>query len=95
VGVLLDIDVQGAAQVRAQYPDCLSIFLRTASWEEYEQRLHKRGEKPESIARRLASAQRELERIHEFDQVVINKDLELAVAQVRDLIAHAFQKGNT
>ncbi len=38
VGVLLDIDVQGAAQVRARYPNCLSIFIRTSSWEAYEQR---------------------------------------------------------
>lgn len=94
IGVLLDIDVQGAAQVRAHYPDCLSLFIRTSSWEEYEQRLRKRGEHAESIARRLATARRELERIHEFDQVVINNDLDLAVAQVRQLIEHAFQKGS-
>jgi guanylate kinase len=94
VGVLLDIDVQGAAQVRAQYPDCLAIFIRTSSWEEYEQRLKKRGENPESIDRRLATARRELERIHEFDHVVINDDLQLAVAQVRKLIEQAFQKGS-
>ncbi len=94
IGVILDIDVQGAAQVRGQYPDCLSIFIRTASWEEYEQRLRKRGENPESIARRLATARRELERIHEFDHVVINEDLDLAVAQVRKFIGQAFHKGS-
>ncbi|MHB1425785.1 MAG: guanylate kinase [Gemmataceae bacterium] len=94
IGVLLDIDVQGAAQVRAQYPDCLSIFIRTSSGETYEQRLKKRGEAPESIARRLASARRELERSNEFDRVVINEDLDLAVAQVGKLIDRAFQKGS-
>jgi guanylate kinase len=94
IGIVLDIDVQGAAQVRAQYPDCLSIFIQTASWEEYEQRLQKRGETPQSIARRLATARRELERIHEFDHVVINENLELAVAEVRNLIERAFQKGS-
>jgi guanylate kinase len=94
IGVLLDIDVQGAAQVRAQYPDCLSLFIRTSSWEAYEQRLQQRGEKPESIARRLATARRELERIHEFDHVIINDDLKLAVAEVRKLIEQAFQKGS-
>lgn len=92
IGVVLDIDVQGAAQVRAQYPDCLSIFIRTSSWEEYEQRLRKRGENPDSIARRLATARRELDRIHEFDHVIINENLDLAVAQVRGLIEQAFQK---
>jgi guanylate kinase len=94
IGVLLDIDVQGAAQVRAKYPDCLSIFIRTSSWETYEQRLKKRGEAPESIARRLATARRELERINEFGHVIVNEDLDLAVAQVGKLIDQAFQKGN-
>lgn len=94
IGVLLDIDVQGAVQVRAQCPDCLSLFIRTSSWEEYERRLQKRGEGPESIARRLATAQRELARIDEFDQVIVNDDLDLAVAQVRQWIEKAFQKGS-
>jgi guanylate kinase len=92
VGVLLDIDVQGAAQVRARYPDCLSLFIRTSSWEAYEQRLHQRGEKRENIARRLATAQGELERIHEFDHVIINDDLEFAVAEARKWIEQAFEK---
>jgi guanylate kinase len=96
VGVLLDIDVQGANQVRSRYPDCVSVFIRTSSWEAYEQRLRKRGtENEEQIARRLATARRELERMHEFDCVVVNDDLESAVAQVRKLIEQAFQKGNS
>jgi guanylate kinase len=94
VGVLLDIDVQGAAQVRERYPDCLSIFLRTSAPEAYEQRLHKRGtETKEQIAVRLATARRELERVDEFDHVIVNDDLETAVGRVRDLIARAFHKG--
>ncbi len=96
IGVLLEIDVQGAAQVRSRYPDCVSIFIRTSSWEVYEQRLRKRGtETEEQIARRLATAKRELEQINEFDHVVINDDLESAVARVRDLIAQAFAKGSS
>jgi len=94
VGVLLDIDVQGAAQVRAKYPDCLSLFIRTSSSEEYERRLRKRGEGTESIARRLATARRELERAGEFDHVIVNDDLEIAVAEVRKWIEQAFQKGS-
>jgi guanylate kinase len=94
VGVLLDIDVQGADQVRALYPNCVSIFIKTSSWEVYEQRLRKRGESAESIAGRLATAKRELERSNEFDYVVINDDLESAVARVRDLIVQAFHKGD-
>jgi guanylate kinase len=95
IGVLLDIDVQGAAQVRSRYPDCLSIFIRTSSWEAYEQRLRKRHtESEEKIALRLANARHELERINEFDRVILNDDLDSAVAQVRDLIAKTFQKGS-
>ncbi len=94
IGVLLDIDVQGAAQVRDKYPDCLSLFIRTSSWEEYERRLRKRGEGAESIARRLATARRELERIKEFDHVIVNDDLDHAVAEVRKWIEQAFQKGS-
>ena len=96
IGVLLDIDVQGAAQVRACCPDCVSIFIRTSSWEAYEQRLRRRGTETEAqIGRRLATARRELERIHEFNHVVLNDDLESAVAQVRKLIEQAFQKGSS
>lgn len=95
IGVLLDIDVQGAAQVRTRYPDCVSIFIRTSNWEVYAQRLRRRGtETEEQIARRLATARRELERMHEFNHVVLNDDLESAVAQVRQLIEQAFQKGS-
>ncbi len=96
IGVLLDIDVQGAAQVRSRHADCASIFIRTSSWEAYEQRLRKRGtESEEQIARRLATARRELQRMGEFDHVVVNDDLESAVARVRKLIEQAFQKGNS
>jgi len=81
-------------QVRARYPDCLSFFIRTSSPEEYEQRLRKRGtESEEQIAVRLATARRELERVHEFDEVIVNDDLDTAVAHVRDRIARAFHKG--
>jgi guanylate kinase len=95
IGVLLDIDVQGAAQVRASYPECVSFFIRTSSWQMYERRLRQRGtESEEQIARRLATARRELQRIDEFDYVIVNDDLQAAVEQVRAKIAEAFQKGN-
>ncbi len=87
VGVILDIDVQGAEQVRRLCPDAVSIFLRTSSPETYERRLRERGtETEESIRRRLASARVELVRAGEYDYQVINDDLETAVAAVRDII---------
>ena len=96
VGVLLDIDVQGAAQVRRKCPDALSIFLKAPSWEMYEERLRQRHTEDEAmIARRLATARRELERAGEYDYQVMNDDLETAVAEVRGLIARRFEKGTT
>jgi guanylate kinase len=96
VGVILDVDVQGAAQVRQRYPEALSIFLRTSTWALFEARLRGRGtETEEVIQRRLATARVELERSGEYQHQVVNDDLETAVAEVRALIAGAFEKGES
>ncbi len=93
LGVILDIDVQGARRIKQLYPESLSIFLRTEHWETYEQRLRQRGTEDEAtIARRLATAREELRHQDEFEWVVFNEDLQTAVNLVRDLIHHAFQK---
>jgi guanylate kinase len=93
-GVLLDIDVQGASQVRRSYPGSCSIFLRAPSWPEYERRLRARGTEDEAaIARRLATARRELERVGEYDHVIINDDLATAVGELRRLVASLFPPG--
>jgi guanylate kinase len=93
VGVFLDIDVQGAAQVRQKCPDAVTIFLRTSTLEAYEQRLRGRGtETEEQIQRRLAGARRELERIGEYQYVVINDDLATAVAELRAVVRRHFPK---
>jgi guanylate kinase len=92
IGVVLDIDVQGAAQVRLKCPDAVTIFLRTSSMEAYEQRLRARGtETEEAIQRRLEGARRELKRIGEYQYVVINDDLDTAVGQLRALVRRHFQ----
>jgi guanylate kinase len=90
-GVILDIDVQGAEQVRRLYPDHVSVFIKLSSWPLYEQRLRQRGsETNASIARRLETARRELERVGEFQHVIINDDLELAGGELLDLIGRFF-----
>ena len=95
-GVLLDIDVQGAEQVRRKCPGALSIFLMLSAWPMYEERLRKRHTEDEGmIARRLATARRELERAGEYEFQVLNDDLETAVAEVRGLIARRLQRGTT
>ena len=77
VPTLLEIDLQGARQVRAAMPDALLVFLTPPSWEELVRRLSGRGtEPPEVIERRLATARVELAAESEFDVVLINTSVQ-------------------
>lgn len=93
IGVLLEIDVQGAAQVRAACPDAVSIFLKAPSLEVYEERLRRRGtESEEVIRRRVEEARRELAHAGEYDYQVVNDDLERAVRATREIIHQLFAR---
>ncbi len=95
-GVILDIDVQGAAQVRKEYPDNVSVFLRTSSLGILEQRLRGRGTEDEaSLQRRLANARKELQRAGEYDYQVINDDLDVAIAQLHAIVQGQFTRGDS
>jgi guanylate kinase len=90
-GVILDIDVQGADDVRRRCPDCVRVFLRASTWEAYEQRLHRRGtEDQAAIDRRLSRARQELTRAKDYDYEVINDDLDEAVKQLNAIIERHF-----
>ena len=81
--VVLDIDVQGARQVRKMFADALLIFVLPPSADELARRLSGRAsEDRDERRRRLLNAQRELESVAEFDYVVVNDDLERAYAQI-------------
>ena len=81
--VLLEIELEGARQVRRSFPQGRQLFLAPPSFEELERRIRGRGtDSEEAISRRLARAQLELEAAAEFDAVVVNADLEQAL---RDL----------
>jgi guanylate kinase len=81
--VLLDIEVQGAEQVRRACPDALLVFLLPPSGEELERRLGARGtETPEAARRRLEVARVELEAADRFDVTVVNDDLDACVSEV-------------
>lgn len=83
--VVLEIDVQGAAQVREQLPDCQTIFVLPPSREALEQRLRARGQDADDVIwRRLGEAVAEMRHYPEFDYLVINDDFEQAS---QDLIA--------
>ena len=85
--MLLEIDLDGARQVRATRPDACFIFLAPPSWEELERRLIGRGtEGPEERERRLRTARIEMEAASEFDHVVINDDIERTVDELAGLI---------
>lgn len=74
--VLLEIEVQGARQVRDRVPGALLVFLEPPSWEVLEQRLTGRGtESSDAVARRLAAAREELAAAGEFDVVLVNADV--------------------
>ena len=76
---LLEIELQGARQVRERMPEAHLVFLKPPSWEELVRRLTGRGtESPERVARRLALAEQERAAETEFDEVVVNDDVERA-----------------
>jgi len=86
--VVLEIDWQGARQVRASMPDCVSIFILPPSHEELVRRLRdRRTDSDEVIARRLRDAVSDMSHWDEFDYVVINDDLDQAVADLEAVLA--------
>lgn len=86
--VLLEIDLQGARQVRASMPEAILVFLLPPSWEELVRRLVGRGtESADEQARRLETARVELAAQDEFDELVVNDDVRRAAQEVVDLLA--------
>jgi guanylate kinase len=84
---VLEIDLQGARQVRANWPDARLVFLAPPSWEELVRRLVGRGtETEEERTRRLDTATRELAAESEFDTTVVNRDVVHAVADLVELL---------
>jgi guanylate kinase len=86
--IVLEIDLQGARQVREALPDAVQVFIAPPSLEELEQRLSGRGvDSPEQIRDRLAVAPAELAAQKEFSRVVVNDDLERALGELEELAA--------
>ena len=86
--VLLEIDWQGARQVRRQVPDAVSIFILPPSRRALEERMRKRAQDSEdTIARRLAAAREEMSHYDEFDYVVVNEVFDDAVDEACAVIA--------
>lgn len=84
---ILEIDLQGARQVRSSCPEARFVFLAPPSWEELERRLVGRGtETPDQRERRLLTAREEMTAITEFDHVVVNREVGQAVNELVGLL---------
>ena len=85
--VILEIDWQGARQVRQALPQAVSVFILPPSRRALEQRLRSRGQDDESvIARRMRDAQSETSHYDEYDYLVINDDFDLALRQLQSIV---------
>ena len=88
IDVFLDIDWQGAQQVRQRKPEVTTIFIAPPSREELENRLRNRGQdSDEIIASRMAQAQSECSHYHEFDYIIINDDFNQALSDLNSIVA--------
>jgi len=90
VDLLLDLDVQGASQVRAKLPDAVSIFILPPSYQDLEQRLRGRAQDgEEAIRRRLREAGQELGHYGAYDYALVNDDLDHSVEELKSVIRAA------
>jgi guanylate kinase len=93
--VVLEIELQGARQVREALPEAVQVFIAPPSFADLRERLLGRGtDSPEGIRARLATAQEELRAQDEFPHVVVNDDVARAAAELRDLAATIWTRPN-
>lgn len=86
MNIILEIETQGALQVKKKMPEAVLIFIAPPSVEELEHRLRGRHtEDEETIKKRLDLVKVELERSKQYDYIVVNDDLERAVSEIEDI----------
>jgi len=85
--VLLEIDVEGAGNIKKKYPDAVSIFITPPSLDELRKRITKRGtESEEVIEARMERAKKELDHIHEYDYIIINDTVEKSTEEFLQIL---------
>ena len=90
VDILLDVDVQGAAQVRRRIPDAVTVFILPPSYDVLERRLRGREQDDEAtIGRRLAAAGREIDAFEQYDYAIVNDDLDACVEELKSIVRAA------
>jgi len=88
IDIFLDIDWQGAQQVRAMMPEAVGIFILPPNRNELEARLNKRGQdSQEIIAKRMAQAQSEMSHYDEYDYLIINDDFDTAKKELSQIVS--------
>jgi guanylate kinase len=93
--LILEVEVQGARQIRARRKDARFVFLLPPSLEELERRLRRRAtDPPEAVSRRLAIVHEELAAVHDFDYAVVNDELEATIGAVLAIV-RAERTGDT
>jgi guanylate kinase len=93
VNIVLDIDPQGARNVVALMPECVSVFILPPSYRALRIRLHTRNtDDPEEIERRLRNARGEVDQLHHYQYVIVNNDLDLAFDQLFSIVTAEKQR---
>jgi guanylate kinase len=86
--VILEIDVEGAQNIKDKFPECLSVFIMPPSFSELEKRIRIRGtEEAEIIKKRLDKARKEVEFVNRYDYIIINDDIEKAVNDLNGILS--------
>ena len=84
--VILEIDWQGAQQVRGRIPGCVSLFILPPDLTALEQRLRDRGEDQQTVIRRMRDARREISHYNEYDYLVVNDNFSVALGELEQII---------
>lgn len=85
--VILEIEIQGALQIKKRFPQGVFVFVVPPSMSVLSERIHKRGTESEDVIRkRLETAERELEYVTEYDYVIVNDELEKAVDKLKSIL---------
>lgn len=85
--VILEIDVQGALQVKSKIPNCVLIFIEPPSMKELQERLERRRtETPKDISTRIGTAEKEMKAAPKYDYVVVNDQVERAAAELAEIV---------
>ncbi len=87
VDLLLDIEGEGARQIKSKFPEAVLVFILAPSYEELKSRLHERGQDSlEEIDRRMANARREISYLPEYDFIIVNDDFDVALLRLMSVV---------